>query len=142
VKVLVTGGRTYFDRAHVFQTLNRIHREEGPITLLIHGAAAGADEQGKVWAQTFQIPQSPYPAAWRDLTAPGAVIKENRHGKYNARAGTDRNQRMLDEGKPDLVVAFPGGTGTADMVWRAKKAGVRVIEVPVRAGTSNWNRNG
>lgn len=36
---------------------------------------------------------------------------------------------MLDEGKPDLVVVFPGGTGTADMVRRAKKAGVEVIEV-------------
>jgi ABC-type sugar transport system substrate-binding protein len=36
---------------------------------------------------------------------------------------------MLDEGKPDIVVAFPGGTGTADMVRRARKAGVVVIEV-------------
>jgi hypothetical protein len=37
---------------------------------------------------------------------------------------------MIDEGKPDLVVAFPGGRGTADMVKRAKKANVEVIEVP------------
>ena len=36
---------------------------------------------------------------------------------------------MLDEGKPDLVVAFPGGTGTADMIRRAKKAGVEVKEI-------------
>jgi predicted polyphosphate/ATP-dependent NAD kinase len=28
--------------------------------------------------------------------------------------------------KPDLVVAFPGGDGTADMVWRAEAAGVPV----------------
>jgi UDP-N-acetylmuramoylalanine-D-glutamate ligase len=39
---------------------------------------------------------------------------------------------MLDVGKPDLVVAFPGGRGTADMVRRAKEAGVEVIEVPAR----------
>jgi len=32
------------------------------------------------------------------------------------KAGPLRNQRMLDEGKPDLVVAFPGGGGTKDMV--------------------------
>jgi predicted Rossmann-fold nucleotide-binding protein len=33
------------------------------------------------------------------------------------------------EWKPDLVVAFPGGSGTADMVSRARGAGIEVIEV-------------
>jgi hypothetical protein len=36
---------------------------------------------------------------------------------------------MLDEGKPDLVVAFPGGGGTKDMVRRAVKAGLSIHEV-------------
>jgi hypothetical protein len=36
---------------------------------------------------------------------------------------------MLLEGKPDLVVAFPGGKGTADMVRRARKANVPVKEI-------------
>jgi hypothetical protein len=36
---------------------------------------------------------------------------------------------MLGQGHPDLVVAFPGGRGTADMVRRANAAGVRVMEV-------------
>ena len=31
-------------------------------------------------------------------------------------AGTKRNQRMYDFTKPDLVVAFSGGTGTANMM--------------------------
>jgi hypothetical protein len=35
---------------------------------------------------------------------------------------------MLDEGKPQLVVAFPGGRGTADMIGRARAAGVPVVE--------------
>ena len=43
--------------------------------------------------------------------------------------GHIRNQQMIDEGKPDLVVAFKGGTGTADMVRRAKKHNIKVIEV-------------
>jgi hypothetical protein len=47
----------------------------------------------------------------------------------NSQAGPLRNQRMLDEGKPDLVVAFPGGGGTKDLVRRAVKAGVSVHEV-------------
>ena len=45
------------------------------------------------------------------------------------KAGPLRNQRMLDEGKPDLVVAFPGGGGTKDMVRRSVKAGVPIHEV-------------
>jgi len=47
----------------------------------------------------------------------------HRHGK---RAGPIRNQRMLEEGQPDLIVAFPGGHGTADMVRRARQAGIEV----------------
>jgi UDP-N-acetylmuramoylalanine-D-glutamate ligase len=37
--------------------------------------------------------------------------------------------RMLKEGKPNYVVAFPGGPGTRDMVNKAKAAGVPVVEV-------------
>jgi hypothetical protein len=36
----------------------------------------------------------------------------------------------LRDHKPDIVVAFPSGAGTADMVRRARKAGVPV-EQPV-----------
>jgi hypothetical protein len=34
---------------------------------------------------------------------------------------------MLDCERPDVVLAFPGGKGTADMVRRAERAGIRVI---------------
>ena len=40
-----------------------------------------------------------------------------------------RNRRMLIEGKPDLVLAFPGGKGTANMVEISRKAGVKVVEI-------------
>jgi len=52
------------------------------------------------------------------------------HGKA---AGPKRNQRMLDHGRPKRVIAFPGGKGTADMVDRARVAGVDVIEVRGKA---------
>ncbi|HVM95122.1 MAG TPA: hypothetical protein VMT89_01980, partial [Candidatus Acidoferrales bacterium] len=44
-------------------------------------------------------------------------------------AGPIRNQQMLTEGKPDLVVAFPGGRGTRDMVNKAKAANVAVTVI-------------
>lgn len=36
---------------------------------------------------------------------------------------------MLTEGNPDLVVAFKGEKGTANMVDQARRAGIKVIEV-------------
>lgn len=45
-----------------------------------------------------------------------------------AAAGPIRNSRMLREGKPDLVLAFPGHGGTADMVKQAGEAGVGVMK--------------
>ena len=59
-----------------------------------------------------------------------ALSGDGQHGGRLARMGGPlRNQRMLHEGKPDLVVVFPGGGGTKDMVRRAVKAGVAIHEV-------------
>jgi hypothetical protein len=33
---------------------------------------------------------------------------------------------MLDEGKPDLVIRFPGNRGTANMLSQERAAGVKV----------------
>jgi UDP-N-acetylmuramoylalanine-D-glutamate ligase len=36
---------------------------------------------------------------------------------------------MLDSNTVELVIAFPGGKGTSDMVSRAKKSGIEVKEI-------------
>lgn len=108
--VLVCGGRRYSNRDYVFDTLDEIAAD---ITLLIHGGAPGADTLANEWAKSRNVQCECYPAVW------------DMHGKA---AGPLRNQRMLDEGKPDLVIAFPGGVGTADMVQRAERAGVEVLK--------------
>lgn len=117
-RLLVCGGRDYADRSHVWATLDRVHRKR-PLGLVIHGASRGADTLAARWAEGASVETADFPADWE------------RHGKA---AGPIRNQRMLDEGKPDAVVAFPGGTGTADMVARARKAGVPVWEIAARSG--------
>lgn len=122
MRVLVCGGRDYSDGDHIHNTLCDIDAKRGPIYCIIHGAATGADHEGMIWAQMWadsgrEIVHAPFAADW------------HRHGRA---AGPLRNQRMIDVGKPDLVVAFPGGRGTADMVARAKAAGIEVIEVPAR----------
>jgi hypothetical protein len=110
VKVLVCGGRKFSDWGSVKSTLNDIHFST-PITLVIEGGARGADRLGAAWAAGYGVRRQTFLANW------------TRDGKA---AGPIRNQAMLDLGKPDLVVAFPGGRGTADMVKRARAAGVEV----------------
>ena len=126
MRVLVCGGRDYPYVGMIYGVLDRLS-ESVEVTAIIHGACGeemvvcgqmranrGADLLARDWAIDRSITHIPYPADW------------NKHGKA---AGPIRNQHMIDDGKPDLVVAFPGGRGTADMVRRARIAGVRVIEV-------------
>jgi hypothetical protein len=119
MRVLVCGGRNYNNRDHVFNTLAEIDAERGPITCIIHGAATGADHEGMIWAQMMAesgrvIAHAPFAADWR---------------VFGKAAGPIRNKRMLAEGNPDVILAFPGGRGTADMVRQARAAGVEVIEI-------------
>ena len=113
MRLLVCVGREFADRRLLNETLSRLRQERG-IALVIAGGARGADTMPEWWGKAEGLPCDVYQADWASL---------------GRRAGPIRNQRMLDEGKPDLVLAFPGGRGTADMVRRAREAGVEVIEV-------------
>jgi hypothetical protein len=112
VRIIVCGGRDFADVDHLRRVLADLNEQQN-ISVLAHGGAAGADSEAGKWAQVMQKPCQVYRALWRE------------EGKA---AGPLRNQRMLDDFKPDAVVAFAGGRGTADMVGRAMLAGVRVIQ--------------
>lgn len=116
LRVLVCGGRDYTDGYRVADVLSQLRIEE-----LAHGNARGADRLAGWWAASKGIRCRVYPADWRS------------HGKG---AGPLRNARMLRDFEPDLVVAFPGGKGTADMVRRAEAAGVEVLLVDVSSSTA------
>ena len=110
MRLLVCGGRDFADKEFVFATLDRTFAKR-PITVLIHGAARGADSLAGAWAEERGIEVEAYPANW------------DRDGRA---AGPIRNQRMLDEGRPEAIIAFPGGRGTAHMVKIAQQAGLPV----------------
>lgn len=132
--VLVCGGRDFgeryvdgqerptwqAERNLVHATLDGLRSEPG-IRALIHGAATGADACADEWARrNVDVPCSRYPAEW---------------ARYGKAAGPRRNAEMLavlvaarDDGAGVCVVAFPGGRGTADMVGRARRAGIRVVQ--------------
>jgi len=110
--LLVCGGRDYADAKTAFATLDAEHAKN-PISLLIEGGARGADNLAREWAQQRGIEDQTFMADWK---------------QFGRSAGPRRNQQMI-EAKPDMVIAFPGGGGTADMVKRAKKARVPVMEI-------------
>ncbi|WP_336801646.1 SLOG family protein [Kaistia sp. MMO-174] len=149
-RVLVCGGRGYgevprdcpldqldFERARAAKEVARLFQvldaavSRLRLTLLIHGGAFGADRNAGSSAKARGIAMQIYQAEWSaDVERAGAVVRVNSRGnRYDAAAGARRNQQMIDEGKPEVCIAFPGGSGTRDMVSRATKAGVRVIKV-------------
>jgi hypothetical protein len=119
MRILVCGGRDFRDYDLLSSVLRNIIMSVGsfPVTI-IHGGARGADALAGQYARRTACNERVFPANW---------------AKYGRAAGFRRNAEMLKEGVPHMVVAFPGGRGTADMVKRAKAAGVPVHEVLVDA---------
>ena len=123
MRVLVCGGRD-FSAADAFNWLEVNAKDELAhatgcfsgltIEAVIHGGARGADEGARMWGESEHVKVLRFDADWR------------KHGKA---AGPIRNARMLRDGKPDIVIALPGGRGTADMVRQAEGEGLPVIRV-------------
>ena len=117
IRVLICGGRDWTRHDATFKLLDDYHQAH-PISVVIHGAARGADTLANEWAQSRGIPIIPFPVTSQEWRTIGRS------------AGHVRNQRMLDQGKPDVVIAFPGGNGTRGMKQKARTARVPVVEMP------------
>ena len=113
VRVLVCGGLMYSDRKRIFDVLSELHRERG-IEVILHGGASGADLLSVAWADKNGLKAIGFPANW------------GRDGKL---AALRRNQKIIAEGRPNLLLAFPGGKGTAEMVRFAREHELPVIEI-------------
>jgi len=118
-RILVCGGRDFADAAFLFGILD-MEAEARHVHRIIQGGAKGADELARMWALSRFCDYDNFPADWK------------KHGKA---AGPIRNQQMIDEGKPTKVFAFDGGRGTADMVRRAKAAGIPVLAFSTQGPT-------
>lgn len=119
-RVLVCGGRDYTNRQRLVAVLDEMH-ECCPIRWIIEGEASGnvnADKMARLWAEYRGIGVLPFPADWDGL---------------GSAAGPRRNLQMLAEGRPDVVVAFPGDRGTRDMLKQAKSFGYPTIDLRYEA---------
>jgi hypothetical protein len=118
--VVVTGGRGFTNEVRIRWALEGLHAKY-IIAHLAHGDARGADTIAGRVARSMGIEVQPYP------------VDNGVDGPWPA-AGHRRNDRMLtnelfNKGGVDLVVAFPGGRGTAGCVKRADELHIRVWEV-------------
>lgn len=111
--VLITGGREYRNQRELTTVLDSLHAER-KFTFLVHGDARGADKLSHKWAVKVGVQPVAMEALW-DVEGDTS--------------GTKRNARMLAFSKPDLVVAFSGGRGTANMMRITHDAGVELIDV-------------
>ncbi|TPG59992.1 DUF4326 domain-containing protein [Ewingella americana] len=111
VKLLVSGGRDYNNKPQVWSVLDQIHQTIG-ISKIIEGGAKGLDTQVAIYGYTKCIYVHTANADW---------------DKYGKGAGSIRNQEMLDEYRPDVLLAFSGNRGTSDMVRRAVKHGIPIL---------------
>ena len=121
MRVLVCGGREYLNRKKVWEILDQLNDDStfiygcpGAIHLLITGGASGADTLAEEWAVENGVAIKTFKADW---------VKNKRS------AGPIRNAQMIVEGKPDLVVVFPGGRGTEDMMNKAISANIDTFVV-------------
>ena len=115
MKVIICGGRDFRDYEYVFSVLDGLH-VSNKFTHVIHGGANGVDLFAGDWAMKNGVQEVRCNANWE---------------KYGRSAGFQRNLAMALL-KPDLVVAFPGGKGTAMMVQIAKDAKIAVIQTGER----------
>lgn len=110
---IVCGGRDYGDRERVYSNLDRVN-EKCQIHLIIEGGANGADTLARDWALNRGIQVATFHANWN---------------RFKGYAGPLRNQAMANM-RPDGLIAFPGGKGTAGMIKICEDMDIKVMKIP------------
>jgi hypothetical protein len=114
-RIIVCGGRLYNDRYSLYKTLDwfRFNHFDNKF-FIIQGGAKGADTLAKDWAFSIPVPVMQFDAPWTTI---------------GNSAGAVRNKWMLDYGDPDIVIAFPGGDGTNNMIEAGRNHHIPVFEM-------------
>lgn len=110
----ITGGRRFKDEKFVWDCLTDFMVQSGPLAAMVNGMAReGVDLFAYRWAKRVGIPVREFPADW---------------DTYDESAGPRRNQEMIDQNKDmEVLLVFPGHSGTVDMTRRARKAGIQRV---------------
>lgn len=124
MKTIIAGSRNVRDARIVPEAVAAFGLS---ISEVLNGCAPGADTLGAAWAARQGLPVRDFPARWSDVKGKNPKhIRHNRYGAYYLKAGYERNQRMADEAEALLLLWDGVSRGSADMLERAKRAGLKV----------------
>lgn len=112
-RILVCGARDYNKPSYFREQMDRLVKSHfADKFVIIHGGHGGVNILAAQWAALGDYPtleirgNTPY---------------------YHSASERIQNQWLMDWGRPDLVLAFPGGRNTEDIVRHAKERGIHVI---------------
>jgi hypothetical protein len=132
-RLLVTGSRSWTDRAKILAELDIARAELGDDTVLVHGDARGVDRiAAHLWHCEWGLPVEDHPADWCGPCRPECKPNHRRAKasglpKVCPAAGMYRNADMVALGA-DLLLAFilDESRGATGCVRLARKAGIPV----------------
>lgn len=116
IRMLISGSRYHTNKKLISEAIEQYlgdaYIED---VIIIEGGTKGADTIARQHAEEMGYEIETYPAQW---------------DRYGKRAGSIRNQLMVDHGA-DICLAFPleGSIGTYDCIRRAKKSGIKTIVI-------------
>lgn len=107
---MITGGREFNNYALARATLEKYLSQTDT---LIHGGCRGCDLLCAKVASEIGAKIEEHKADWK---------------KYGRAAGPIRNKEMLESGI-DLVIAFPGGSGTNNAIQIAQAFAIPIVKI-------------
>ncbi len=125
MKTIIAGGRKIHDKKLLWDIVKDIDFD---ITEIVSGCANGVDTMGEKYAKWANIPVKQFPADWGNLDLPGARIKENEYGKYNATAGLFRNDEMARYAGALILIWDGESSGSRNMLELAEEYGLVILE--------------
>ncbi len=148
IRTIVAGSRGFDDYILFADCMEKFVADYTDKFIFISGMApSGADAMIVQWCQEKGYPWSEFPADWKDISSPNAVIKYRNGKPYNVLAGFNRNAEMADIAT-DLITFYDGvSPGTRDMIelGRDKKLHVLTIYVDINDDMKRkqqWERTG
>ncbi|NVZ99610.1 DUF2493 domain-containing protein [Pseudomonas gingeri] len=113
MRVLICAGR-YYMNASMCRKVLEAYQQVRRIEVLIHGGNQYLGSTLEDWARETGTHIVRYPSNWQ---------------LYGKQAERRRNQFMLLDSEPDLVLAFPGGNDTEELVAQARAIGIETLPI-------------
>lgn len=140
MKIIISGSENFTDKDFLFTTCLDIiseiqYKHEVPLSdveILSGHNPKGADYYGERFATAYGVKLKLFPANWNDITALPVIVRHNFYGPYNALAGRNRNEQMVQyatQGNVGFLIAFSvdKDSGTKHLTSIAKKYGIQVF---------------